>query len=256
MGTDLIEITELALASTDVAAFRRDILAWLEAEVGFDLAGLTGPSDGGWHGYDEAEAEATLGRSAEYMAELEPAHIRAALGPRPMIDTEVIPSSSRQRLGLYRDQLLPCGVSVMVVSLWANRHGAFGLHLARTGPGRRFRSREVDLVATCLPMVQLADAYVVARDRLQRPELAFEVWANGVGLTPAERRVAALVTRGLQNGEIAQLTGCSRRTVRNHLVSVFRKADVTTRSELAFVISSSDPKPSFPAWVRHLVASQ
>ena len=48
-----------------------------------------------------------------------------------------------------------------------------------------------------------------------------------------QREVARLVARGLTNREIAGLVGSSENTVRNHLVAVYRKLDVSTRAELA-----------------------
>ena len=55
-------------------------------------------------------------------------------------------------------------------------------------------------------------------------------------LTPREAEIAHYVARGLRNSEIALLCGCSPFTVRNQLVSIFRKLDVSTRAELAMYL--------------------
>jgi DNA-binding NarL/FixJ family response regulator len=51
-------------------------------------------------------------------------------------------------------------------------------------------------------------------------------------LTPSERRVAAMAAHGLTNPQIAQALFLSTRTVEGHLTHVFRKLDVTARTEL------------------------
>ncbi len=58
--------------------------------------------------------------------------------------------------------------------------------------------------------------------------------ASGWGsLTPTELRVAAAVTDGLSNPQIAGRLLISRRTVTTHLTSVFRKLGISSRAELA-----------------------
>jgi DNA-binding NarL/FixJ family response regulator len=51
-------------------------------------------------------------------------------------------------------------------------------------------------------------------------------------LTPSERRVATMAADGLTNPQIAQALFLSTRTVEGHLTHVFRKLDVTSRTEL------------------------
>ena len=57
----------------------------------------------------------------------------------------------------------------------------------------------------------------------------FDAW----GLTPAEREVALLVLKGHGHKQIAGLTGRSERTVRQHAVTVYGKAGLGGRAELA-----------------------
>jgi DNA-binding CsgD family transcriptional regulator len=54
-------------------------------------------------------------------------------------------------------------------------------------------------------------------------------------LTPTELRVAAAVTDGLSNPQIAARLLISRRTVTTHLSSIFRKLGISSRAELAVV---------------------
>jgi DNA-binding CsgD family transcriptional regulator len=53
------------------------------------------------------------------------------------------------------------------------------------------------------------------------------------GLTPAERRVAALVAEGRTNREVAAALVLGERTVESHLTSVYAKLGVRSRTELA-----------------------
>jgi DNA-binding CsgD family transcriptional regulator len=53
------------------------------------------------------------------------------------------------------------------------------------------------------------------------------------GLTPTEREVALLLLQGHGHKRIAASTGRSERTVRQHAVSIYRKAGLGGRAELA-----------------------
>ena len=57
----------------------------------------------------------------------------------------------------------------------------------------------------------------------------FRAWE----LTPAERDVALQLLKGMSHKEIAAATGRSERTVRQHAVTVYQKAGVGGRAELA-----------------------
>jgi len=57
----------------------------------------------------------------------------------------------------------------------------------------------------------------------------FEMW----GLSPAERDVALLQLKGLRHKEIADLRKTSERTVRQQALSIYRKAGLSGRTDLA-----------------------
>jgi len=61
------------------------------------------------------------------------------------------------------------------------------------------------------------------------------------GFTTAEREVARLAARGLSNADIAQALGKSPLTVKKQLESVFTKAAVEGRTELAALFAGLDP---------------
>jgi DNA-binding CsgD family transcriptional regulator len=62
---------------------------------------------------------------------------------------------------------------------------------------------------------------------LNRPRTGWD------SLTETERRVVDLVAEGLTNPQIARRMFISAQTVKTHMKNVFRKLDVSTRSELA-----------------------
>lgn len=59
-------------------------------------------------------------------------------------------------------------------------------------------------------------------------------------LTPAERRIAALVAQGLKNREIGQTLYMSVGTVEAHLTRTYRKLGIRSRSELARRVVEGD----------------
>ena len=92
------------------------------------------------------------------------------------------------------------------------------------------------------------DVHVTAESLLARQsQSSLESWSDQHGLTPKQREVVALVSRGMRNEDAARSLRCSPRTVRNHLALVFRKAGVGTRAELAFqVLTHESNRPLAP----------
>ncbi len=54
---------------------------------------------------------------------------------------------------------------------------------------------------------------------------------NGVKLTTRELEILQLIARGISNKEIANELNISARTVKSHMVDIFRKLDVSSRTE-------------------------
>lgn len=69
-----------------------------------------------------------------------------------------------------------------------------------------------------------------ARRRRSRPAATTHGWAS---LSPKEHEVVDLVSGGLSNPEVAARLYISRRTVETHLSNVFRKLDLSNRTQLA-----------------------
>ena len=53
-------------------------------------------------------------------------------------------------------------------------------------------------------------------------------------LTPRQREILRLLTRGLSNKEIARMLGIAEATTKIHLAGLIRNLDVRNRTEAAF----------------------
>lgn len=84
----------------------------------------------------------------------------------------------------------------------------------------------------------------LAREHLTLPTTRRQRPGGGgsASLTPAERRVAALVCQGLTNAQAAERLGVSPRTIETHLHRVFAKLGVTSRARLI----ASSPELGLP----------
>jgi DNA-binding CsgD family transcriptional regulator len=232
-------IAELALASRDLRSFE---LAWLDClrpRIGFetactimtDASGLT--LSAAAIGYPEA----TLGaRFSQYMSELSPSEVAGFCAKRPAVDLEVVSSSRRRQLAVYRELLLPARVSSFVTNVWHARGAVFGIHLARCGRATAFRDGAVERLSHLLVCVRLGQALLIADEQRRGGEPDW--WPGAWNLSSRESEVARLAARGFSNPEIARLLRVSPHTIRNQLSAVFRKALVSNRAELAFAMAS------------------
>ncbi len=80
---------------------------------------------------------------------------------------------------------------------------------------------------------------VLFTERSLGPDAALGAAAVRLGLTPREAQVGRLVIDGKSNKEIAVALRLSQDTVKSHLKSLFRKAGVTGRTELAMLLSGA-----------------
>ena len=72
-----------------------------------------------------------------------------------------------------------------------------------------------------------------AQDVLKGLGVAIDGQFDKWGLSPAERDVALLQLKGLRHKEIAELRRTSERTVRQQALSIYRKAGLSGRTDLA-----------------------
>jgi DNA-binding CsgD family transcriptional regulator/tetratricopeptide (TPR) repeat protein len=109
-----------------------------------------------------------------------------------------------------------------------------GAALRRTGARRDARPplrRGLELTHACggALLAERARAELLAAGARPRSPLA----TGRAALTPSESRVATMASEGLSNREIAGTLFLSRKTVEMHLTHVYRKLDISSRTELA-----------------------
>ncbi len=61
-----------------------------------------------------------------------------------------------------------------------------------------------------------------------------------IGLTPRQRRIAALIAAGRTNAEIGRALGVSSNTVKNHITQMFLRLRMTNRVQVAVWASQQD----------------
>lgn len=97
--------------------------------------------------------------------------------------------------------------------------------------------RGLDLAARCHASALAGEAQDELRACGARPR---RLVLRGVeSLTPTERRVAGLVADGLSNPDVAQTMFVTRATVETHLGAVYRKLEISSRSELPGVLGEN-----------------
>lgn len=147
-------------------------------------------------------------------------------------------SSERRNLPFYADIIRPQGITsqlVIAIDFHGGRRGT--IHLCRHGPVSRIGSSLVQRLRPIVPALGLIDAAISAAPpspRSAAPPSAPPSRTQGA----REQEVAQFAARGLMTREIAALLGSSPATVRNQLHAIYRKLDVSNRTELAFVLAS------------------
>jgi DNA-binding NarL/FixJ family response regulator len=99
-------------------------------------------------------------------------------------------------------------------------HGAIAYVLKRA---------ETDDLASAVRQVFSRSLYFASSDafaRMPNPEAI-----EAVGLTQREREILQLVSEGNTNGDVAKILWVTEQTVKFHLANIFRKLDVTNRTQ-------------------------
>jgi len=239
IGTFTAELVERAGSALDLQALRRCILDGLRSSFGCDSAYW---GDGlrryGHHVClsSDAVTRAALARFSGARDRYDvPAAMRAVYADGgACIDLEVFSRVERDRLPLYADVVRPAGIRTYLAGLPSFREQPFSLiSLARHTRGAGFTGAEKERLRSMLASLGLVEA------AFGSGALAAASHENGLSdaptwqrLSPREAQVADLITRGLQNKEIAQLLGTSLDTVRKQSIRVYEKLGVTGRVQL------------------------
>jgi len=235
---------------TGIAHFARYALMILELGLGRYQAALENalpiyeddpPSAGSWVLPNLVEAAARSGRASAAHDALNRLSERALASGTPLAlgllaRSCALLAADAEAESLYRESIDQLGQSSARPEL-ARSHLLFGEWLRRQGRRRDAR----DGLRTAHDMfVSMGIEAFGERARL-------ELLATGerarkrtvetrVQLTPQERQIARLVRDGARNQEIAAQLFISPSTVQYHLVKVFRKLGVTSRTQLARVL--------------------
>ena len=147
---------------------------------------------------------------------------------------ELFDSRARSRLACEREYFTPNGLDLVVARLWAVDSQYFSAGLCRQGLD--FSDDEVRLLDGIFP--QLAVAMRVSQLLAHDAESNIAAFCDNYDLSLRQRKIAQLLARGLRNVEIATLLHLTPNTVRNYIAELFRRAKVSNRAELTFLMSS------------------
>lgn len=230
------EISSAALSAHDVQEFRTVVIskiaAWVGADGGFiqELAPTHAPpSEGCVFEQDLSYIQrCAAGWSDVYALECTPLFEALPRNGNAVVDVQVFDRRARARRAVYADVHAPQRIReslLAIIETGAHRQTALEL-VRRSSRLDPLEDAALAKVRALRPLLAVAEAYLEKRARPAGRELRV------AGLTPRQRKIAELVVGGLTNREIAFALGISPFTVRNQLVSIFEKAQVSTRAEL------------------------
>jgi DNA-binding CsgD family transcriptional regulator len=246
MASTSARLTREAMALIDRASalasrleIAHQIFATLERVIGFDTAILL-PLNG--------EPAFFLGKSHEqivfwqrhaehYVPDVVSLANAARKADHVVLDREVYSARERDRLAMYAEYLRPyCVDSSLVAFMAAGQRYTHVLALGRRRRSTEFCGRHAETLRRLHGTLALTTRLAWSTAGEHGSAGGLETFAR---LSPREREVCQLLSRGLRNAEIAAVVGTSINTVRNQLASIFRKLEVTTRAELAARFSAS-----------------
>ncbi|WP_432479522.1 response regulator transcription factor [Nocardioides sp. GXQ0305] len=226
--------TEIAHGIAEGAAVVPDLLALLDRQVGADTVTFSelditgrGPALVETHGADPLDADEEV-----RWRRLLPTHpyarwlTTAPAGTTRL--TDVVSLTRLERMEVWEVCLEPRGHRYQSALTFPCRRRDLRL-LSLWREDRDFADRELEAFEH---VRRLVDAGFAMREAGQ----ALREWSGpggGTLLTPRQREVAALVSQGHTNEQVARRLGISARTVRKHVADLFDVADVRSRTALA-----------------------
>jgi len=231
-----VEISSAAVSARSVVEFRQAALpaiaAWVGADGGFiqELAPIHAPPTEACVFEQDLSylRQCAAGWSNVYASECAPLFEALPRNGNVVVDVQVFDRRERARRAVYADVHAPQKIRESLLAvIETGEHRMTALELVRRS-SRLQPLAEVAMakVRALRPLLALAEAYVEKHTPLAERELPI------AGLTSRQRQIAELVVRGLTNREIALALSISPFTVRNLLVQIFDKAQVSTRAEL------------------------
>ena len=224
------EIIGLAFEATSRVEFRAEIMRRLLACTGADFAifsGLATPPEREEVLHLDMEV-ACAARLTYLEIERLPLMARAFEQLREhgaLIDTELYRPNEWERLPYVEQYQRAYGVKSNLIVSWMSRsREPIVLMVARAG--RLISAEHAESARRLLRTLAVADASLGVASEQPHSSL-FE------GLTARQQQIIEYLCLGYSNAEIARACGTSMFTVRNHLVRLFERFGVSTRTELA-----------------------
>lgn len=136
------------------------------------------------------------------------------------IDLILDQSPSLLPFHIFYELLMICGAAMMALTLW------WGWWQAERAAGELRQRLEAQRAEKDVWRETARKALLGLGEAIAAK---FDEWQ----LTPAEREVALLLLKGYSHKHVARVTGRSERTARQHAASVYQKAGLRNRAELA-----------------------
>lgn len=222
-------IVAMGHTAPNASVYLKGVSALLTRVVPVDaLLAIRQPPTEGWiteHavGVSASTLKRLQGNWGCYRRELAPVFERAALSGAA-VDSQEMGARLRDTRYFAEIAAPQRSNSTAIVLLRWQTASLGALVLGRRG---EFSSAERDLLCLLAPSLALGLAAHVGSPRDYEPLLQ--------SLTPSEREVVSYVCLGFTNKEIAAACGISANRVRNKLVRIFRRLEVSTRAELSAV---------------------
>lgn len=235
---DLVaQFSAILMESREPAELWPKMLEKLQEVIGFDAGYIAATWGSAIEGrgavleHDEPTLKRNLGR---YLAEISAEEVAQYTGHARFYQ-EIWSPQRRAEMALFREVLLPSGMKHMIVrvSIWHENIAGFNLERRTDEP---FTKHDLHLVDVIAPFLHTVEVLTLG----DQDESRLDAFAAQHRLTALQREYVAMASRGLQNGEIAELMGVSVNTVRNTLAKVFEKVGVSNRAELSFIAAGHE----------------
>jgi DNA-binding CsgD family transcriptional regulator len=263
-------IVEMAQSTTDLRAFRNDVLDLLRAVTRCDSAlwidlrdafnGINNTPTGPLVSPPRLSSRLNAySRDPMRYDDVDGLHRLQSLGG-VATDAQVFTLKERDSLPIFTEVIKPSGIHSYITCV-VEFHGVplSRFALSRHTAGSTFRENDLKTLrqlratigiaeaALALPMCsasapgfnrerRMSGAKVSNVDASRQSAELPRALTHSFGITRAEHRVLTLMERGLSNVEIAALLARSRHTIRNTLASAYRKLGVSRRAEAVFVL--------------------
>jgi len=145
--------------------------------------------------------------------------------------TSALPEPARDRSIYWKRFLEPHRVvDVMEVLLRDGARTVAAFSLLRMAPAEAFSTDELSRAHAVQPLLEAALVPLLHREHPMRTH------AGGAPLTHREQQIARRVRNGMSNKQIASDLALAQPTVKTHLLHMFRKLGVSSRTELIGVL--------------------